>query len=59
MKHGDPEGRKDFCSYIFELKDEIGLNACHMAAYSNSTIIAGSETTGTVLSVLITFVGLV
>ena len=53
LKKGEREdGRKDFCSYIFELKKEMGLNEWHMAAYSNSMIIAGSETTATVLSAL-------
>ncbi|PMD33124.1 cytochrome P450 [Hyaloscypha variabilis F] len=46
------DGRKDFCSYIFELRKEMGLNEWHMAAYSNSMIIAGSETTATVMSAL-------
>lgn len=53
MERGEREdGRKDFCSYIFELKDDMGLNEWHMAAYSNAMIIAGSETTATVLSAL-------
>ena len=46
------DGRKDFCSYIFELRKEMGLNEWHMAAYSNAMIIAGSETTATVMSAL-------
>lgn len=44
--------RKDFCSYIFELRDQMGLNDWHMTSYSNTLIIAGSETTATTLSVL-------
>jgi len=43
---------KDFCSYIFKIKEEMNLNDWHMAAYSNALIIAGSETTATVMSSL-------
>jgi cytochrome P450 len=46
------DGRKDFCSYIFDLKKEMRLSDWNMAAHSNSLIIAGSETTATVLSAL-------
>jgi len=51
MEKGEGE-RRDFCSYIFEMKEEMNLNDWHMAAYSNSLIIAGSETTATVMSAL-------
>ncbi len=51
MQKGEGE-RRDFCSYIFEMKDEMNLNDWHMAAYSNSLIIAGSETTATAMSAL-------
>jgi len=54
MRKGEGE-RKDFCSYIFKIKDETGLNDWHMAAYSNALILAGSETSGTVLSALTYF----
>lgn len=53
MEGGEREdGRKDFYSYIFELRKEMGLHEWHMAAYSNAMIIAGSETTATVMSAL-------
>jgi cytochrome P450 len=53
MEGGEREdGRKDFYSYIFELRKEMGLHEWHMAAYSNARIIAGSETTATVMSAL-------
>jgi hypothetical protein len=29
-------GRKDFCSYIFDLKKEMGLSDWNMAVHSNS-----------------------
>jgi cytochrome P450 len=47
--------RRDFCSYIFRIKDDMGLNDWHMAAYSNALILAGSETSATVLSALTYF----
>ena len=46
------DGRKDFCSYIFELKEQMGLNDWHMTSYSNTLIIAGSETTATAMGAL-------
>jgi len=49
--------RKDFCSYIFTIKEEMGLTDWEMAAYSNALIIAGSETTATVLSALTNWLG--
>jgi cytochrome P450 len=54
MEKGEGE-RKDFCSYIFQVKEEMGLNDWHMAAYSNALILAGSETSGTTLSALTYF----
>jgi len=51
LARGEGE-RKDFCSYIFELRDEMMLNDWHMAAYSSALIIAGSETTATTLGFL-------
>jgi len=50
-KRGEPE-RKDFCSYIFRLRDEMKLSEWEMAAYSSAMIIAGSETTATALCAL-------
>ena len=53
ISRGENEsGRKDFCSYIFALKDQMGLNEWHMTSYSNTLIIAGSETTATTLGAL-------
>jgi cytochrome P450 len=53
MEGGEREdGRKDFCSYIFELRMETGLHGWHMAAYLDAMIIAGSERTATVMSAL-------
>jgi cytochrome P450 len=54
MNRGEGE-RKDFCSYIFQIKEEMGLTDWNMAAYSNALILAGSETSGTVLSALTYF----
>ncbi|KAE9371758.1 benzoate 4-monooxygenase cytochrome P450 [Stipitochalara longipes BDJ] len=51
MDRGEGE-RKDFCSYLFELRDQMGLNMWHMTSYSNTLIIAGSETTATSMSTL-------
>jgi cytochrome P450 len=51
MNRGELE-TKDFCSYIFKLKEEVGLNEWHITAYSNAFIIAGSETTATAMSAL-------
>jgi cytochrome P450 len=51
MNRGELE-TKDFCSYIFKIKEEMGLNDWHMAAYSNALIVAGSETTATTMSTL-------
>jgi hypothetical protein len=59
MEGGEREdGRKDFCSYIFELRMEMGLHEWHMAAYLDAMIIAGSERTATMMSGLIIFVDL-
>jgi cytochrome P450 len=44
--------RKDFCSYIFEIRDHLDLNDWHVASYSQAMIIAGSETTATTMSIL-------
>jgi cytochrome P450 len=44
--------RKDLCSYIFEVRDEMDLTIWDMTGYSNAVIIAGSETSATVLSAL-------
>jgi len=44
------QGRKDFCSYLFEMQDQMKLTDWDLTAYSNSMIIAGSETSATVLS---------
>lgn len=46
------QGRRDFCSYIFEMQKELKLSDWHLMAYSNSMIIAGSETSATVLSAM-------
>ena len=51
LARGEGE-RKDFCTYIFELRDEMGLNDWHMASYSSALIIAGSETSASTLSIL-------
>jgi hypothetical protein len=60
MEGGEREdGRKDFCSYIFELRKEMGLHEWHMTACSNAMIIAGSETTARVrVRLLIILIGL-
>ena len=39
--------RQDFCSYLIEKKDELGLSDWELAGYANTLIIAGSETTAT------------
>jgi cytochrome P450 len=54
LNRGEGE-RKDFCSYIFQIKEEMSLTVWNMAAYSNVLILAGSETSGTVLSALTYF----
>jgi cytochrome P450 len=54
MRKGEGE-RRDFCSYIFRIKDEMALTDWNMAAYSNALILAGSETSATVLSALTYF----
>jgi cytochrome P450 len=42
--------RKDFCSYIFNKREELKITDWEMAAHSNALIVAGSETTATILS---------
>lgn len=42
--------RRDFCSYIFEKREELRITDWEMAAHSNALIVAGSETTATILS---------
>lgn len=42
--------RKDFVSYIFAKKDELKITDWEMAAHSNALIVAGSETSATLLS---------
>lgn len=54
MEKGEVE-RTDFCSYIFRIKEELGLSDWNMAAYSNALILAGSETSATTLSALTYF----
>lgn len=49
-KNGSAPGRKDFCSYIFEKKDEMRISDWEMAAHSQALIAAGSETSATLLS---------
>src|ERR1700733_15715171 len=49
-KNKGEQGRKDFCSYLFEMQAEMNLTDWNMTAYSNSMIVAGSETSATVLS---------
>ncbi|TVY81294.1 Cytochrome P450 monooxygenase hmp1 [Lachnellula suecica] len=44
--------KKDFSSYIFQVREEMGLTDWELSAYSNSLIIAGSETSATTLSAL-------
>jgi cytochrome P450 len=44
--------RKDFCSYIFELRDQLNLNDWHVASYSQAMIVAGSETSATTMAIL-------
>ncbi len=44
--------RKDFCSYIFELRDQLDLNDWHVASYSQAMIVAGSETSATTMTIL-------
>jgi cytochrome P450 len=45
-------GRKDFCSYLFDMQYQMRLTDWDMTAHSNSMILAGSETSATVLSAL-------
>jgi cytochrome P450 len=54
MEKGQGE-RKDFCSYVSQIKEEMRLNDWNMAAYGNALILAGSETSGTTLSALTYF----
>jgi len=42
--------RKDFVSYILAKRDELHITDWEMAAHSNALIVAGSETSATVLS---------
>jgi cytochrome P450 len=42
--------RQDFCSYLIEKKDELGLSDWELAGYANTLIMAGSETTATLFS---------
>jgi len=44
--------RRDFCSYILEKKDELGLSEWNLAAYAQVLIVAGSETTATTFTAL-------
>lgn len=54
MDRGEGE-RRDFCSYVFDLKDEMGLTEWSMTGYANILIMAGSETSATVLSAVTYF----
>ncbi|TVY15295.1 Cytochrome P450 monooxygenase hmp1 [Lachnellula arida] len=47
----EPE-RKDFCSYIFEIRDKRKLSDTALVGYSNAMILAGSGTTSVTLSAL-------
>jgi len=49
MEKGDLE-RRDFCSYLFENKEELGLTDWNLAGYANVLIMAGSETSAALLS---------
>jgi cytochrome P450 len=49
MEKGDLE-RRDFCSYLFEKKEELGLTDWNLAGYANVLIMAGSETSAALLS---------
>jgi len=42
--------RKDFVSYILAKKDELKITDWELAAHANALIVAGSETSATVLS---------
>lgn len=42
--------RRDFCSILFEMRDEFRFSDWNLAAYSNALIVAGSETTATLLT---------
>jgi cytochrome P450 len=46
MERGELEVR-DFCSYLFEMRDKLGLDDWNMAGYAQTLIMAGSETTAT------------
>jgi cytochrome P450 len=50
VARGETGGRKDFFSYLLEMKEQMGLNDWHMTSYSNTLIIAGAETTATTMS---------
>jgi len=51
MEKGD-SARRDFCSYLFEKKDELKFNDWNLAAYAQVLIVAGSETSATTLSAM-------
>lgn len=44
--------RRDFCSYIFEKKEELKLTEWNLAGYAQVFIVAGSETSATTLTAL-------
>jgi cytochrome P450 len=48
MEKGELE-RRDFCSYLLEKKEALGLNDWNLAGYAQTLVIAGSETTATLL----------
>lgn len=47
---GMVDGKRDFVSYIVDKRDELRITDWEMAAHSNALIVAGSETTATILS---------
>jgi cytochrome P450 len=49
IEKGD-SARRDFCSYIFEKKDELKLTEWNLTGYAHVLIVAGSETSATVLT---------
>jgi cytochrome P450 len=44
--------RKDFCSYLFEMKEKLNFSEMTMIGYSNAMILAGSGTTSVTLCAL-------
>ncbi|KAE9366697.1 cytochrome P450 [Stipitochalara longipes BDJ] len=46
MERGEME-RRDFCSYLFDKKEEFEFNDWNLAGYASTLIMAGSETTAT------------